>query len=273
MSFILLDMLDPLAPRVRARFDSFPFDPAFLAYAHSDPDTKLLTDAFDENSSFTFLLPRRTAVSFVCGHPDRLAPDDLDRFLSLINRPLIFSVPNSNWLQKLTPPAPHKSWQVPRVDYTFVRDPASFPSPSAQILPLDDALLPRVRDEADPDFDPTAFRALNAFGHVALVENHIASVAWSPSIAGWAEIAVSTAPSHRQKGLARAIGQATLHESLRRNLRPHVSTNQQNTPARRWAESLNFSNPVPHNWAVIHHGLSNPISKFENQKGQATKDQ
>jgi hypothetical protein len=229
-------------------FDDFPFDPAFLAYAKSDAGAETFGDG-----EAAILLPKLTAVGFVAGDAARaskLVEAMLDADIFQHRPRVILSVPDAGWRDALLAVEFVKSFRVQRVDMAFGEQRKSR-SVSTELAPLTGELLNRVGGECDLDFEAEYFRSLNGFGWCAVDDSRVVSVAWAPALAGWAEIGVTTATSHRRRGLARGIGDAVLNEALLRGLRPHVSTNRENLAAIRWARSSGFAGERHHDWVVL----------------------
>lgn len=229
-------------------FDEFPFDPAFFAYAKADPDTELFGD-----DDAAVLLPQRTAVGFVAGESagaQQLVATLLEARVFQQRPRVILSVPDAGWRDALLEATHMTTKHIPRVDMTFATS-RSGRAGEIKLLPLAGELLDHVRDECDPDFDSDYFRSLHGFGWCALDKGRVVSVAWAPALAGWAEIGVTTAASHRNRGFARAVGAAVVNEAILRNFTPHVSTDQRNAAAIAWARSLGFGDERFHDWVVL----------------------
>jgi GNAT superfamily N-acetyltransferase len=137
-----------------------------------------------------------------------------------------------------------------RVSYSFDRKrEQGEPGDDISVRRVDTQTFDGIRRDLDPEF-PTEC-PLPIHGMAIRHKDRYVSCAWGPAAGGIVEIAVITHPEFQGRGLAKVAAMQLIDDLLSVGLTPHASTNATNEPARRWAESVGFSRPIHHHWAVL----------------------
>jgi GNAT superfamily N-acetyltransferase len=236
-----------------ASFINFPHDRGFLAGALTEPDAAIYVDDF-KSPRVTLLTGNSTPVSFVTGDP-AFAHAVADKLLELHHHKTrgfkILSPPDGSWHQTLVSYSKAEHWLIPRVDYQYDSNIQSFPVPTLEHFPLQGDLLDRVHADCDPEFDPDYFRQHNGIGFAATDLDRVVSVAWTPIVDNWTNIAIATAPEYRRRGLATGLGALLIERCRLLDVHLHVTTDQRNSAARAWARRLGFAGELLHDWTVF----------------------
>jgi RimJ/RimL family protein N-acetyltransferase len=225
-------------------------DPGFLAIAIDDPGAVMLAD--DAASPAVLLLTGCwTGVGFIWGdvcHYSQILANIGQVDAARRSKSCCLSVPDE-WAWVLAG-AEARFSKLPRVSYTFDRKTEKVQqSADFSVERLEAVACAEIRRDLDPGFPGDC--GLPIHGAAIRRQDRYVSCAWGPQADGVVEIAVVTHPEFQRRGLAKTAATQLIDELLGAGLTPHVSTNEDNEPARRWAESVGFAQPIHHQWAVL----------------------
>jgi hypothetical protein len=226
-------------------------DPGFLAIALNDPNAVMLADDAADPAVLV-VTGCWTGVGFIFGdvcHHSLVAASVKQLDAARCSTFCGMSA-SDNWVKVLGCTEARIS-SLARFSYSFdsKREKPELPAADFSVERLECAAFEGIRVDLDPGFPSQC--TLPIHGTAIRHRGRYVSYAWGPEADGIVEVAVVTHPEFQRRGLAKIAGARLIDDVLAAGLKPHASANAVNTAAKRWAESVGFSRPVHHHWAVL----------------------